>query len=97
MYKIKYDSPTLGKGEVVTVTGLGELINGKFVEFPDNANETFKAANGVVDIDEEGNAFFVSGLSLKEAFKADKSFTVEFEKDTPAVIPTPTPNGGANA
>lgn len=101
MFKIKYDSPTLGKGETVTVTGIGELVNGKFVELPDDTDATFQAVNGVVAEDEDGNTVFVPSLGLEDYFKDHELFTVEHVKDKPStttvVTTTTNTDGGANA
>jgi len=101
MYKIKYDSPTLGKGEIVTVTGIGELRNGEFSELPDEADATFQATNGIVSLDEENNAVFTLGLGLEDYFKDHELFTVEHVKDKPSTTAvdktTTNTDGGANA
>lgn len=83
MYKITYKSPTHGKGEKVTVAGLGELINGETVEFPDSVNETFRAANAVIDYDDDGIPVVKSGPSLISAFRKHNAITVKHEKDKP--------------
>lgn len=83
MYKITYKSPTHGKGEKVTVAGLGELINDETVEFPDSVDSAFRAANAVIDYDDEGVPVVKSGPSLISAFRKHNSITVKHEKDKP--------------
>jgi hypothetical protein len=81
MFKVTLDSPTLGKGESVTVTGLGELKNGETVELDNAAEETFRMANASVGFDDEGQPQLVKGPTLRQAFRKNPTVKVEFVKD----------------
>lgn len=80
MYKIKFSSPTLSAGEVVTVDGLGALVNGETVEFDDSVNDAFRQATAVVAFD-NGDAKLVLGKDLVTHFKNHSTITVTHVKN----------------
>lgn len=66
MFKVKMNQPNLEKGAKVTVSGLGELVNGETVEFDDEAEDLFKLYNGDV--------------ALLEAFTKESGISVTHSK-----------------
>ena len=86
-YAIKMNDPALSKGAVVTVDGLGNLVNGDTTVVSDEQYEAFRIHNSTqkVDYDEEGRMTITTekGPTLLQAFKDNKSITVkEVKTDT---------------
>jgi hypothetical protein len=71
MYKLKVDVPSLEKGAVLTIDGIGEVENGKTVTIDEDTATAFRVAHAkqVGEYDEDGNMTIdtVLGPTLLEA------------------------------
>lgn len=107
MFKITLDSPTLGKDETVTVSGVGELKNGETKEFDNSVAETFRMASASVRFNKKGDPELIKGQTLRQAFRKHPAIKVEYvkgegkpdpvEDDETASTPEDENDGGMNA
>lgn len=81
MFKITLDSATLGKGEKVTIAGVGELENGETVTFPDEVDLTFRQANATIVFDKSETAVVKLGRTLRSSFRKHPTIKVEYYKE----------------
>lgn len=92
MYKITLNSPHTGKGEVITVAGLGELVNGVTTDFENSVEDKFRDARSYIEFDEDGVPKVVRGQTLRQTFQNHPYIKVEFVKDEPTSVNSE--NGG---
>lgn len=77
-YKVEVNYPNLPKGEVVTIDGVGELVNGSTTEVSDAQADAFRTRHPISDKD--GN--LVQGPTLLKAFESSEHVKVTSTKKT---------------
>ena len=91
-YEIKMDDPTLPKGAVVTVDGLGNLTNKATTVVSTEQHEAFRTHNSkqFFEHDKNGNMLVTTekGPTLSQAFKDNKTISVKEVKDTDPTLTT---------